>query len=476
MRVWLVNPRTEGMITTELPGYVSKEVGRFPPLGLLALAAFVRSRRGDELRVLDMPAEDMSYDRLADEARRGEPDVVGITGTTHNLVEIKRAAAQVKDARPQAVVVFGGPHVEAFPAEATALPGVDFTVRGEGELPFSLLLDALERGDREPAIPGLGRKDGSGAVLHEPGPAPDDLDSLPYPARDLVDPDRYFYVLGKRSSFTTILSTRGCPYRCIFCSTPRGRYRMRSPGNILDEVEACLAAGAREFHFIDDTFNAARQRLGVVSEEILRRGLAIRWSFRGRVDTLTEEEIVLAKRSGCQRMHVGIENGSDEGLRLLRKGITTAQVERALIWARRHGIATAAYFLIGCPHEKTREDVLRTIDFACRVDPDFALFNILTIYPHTELHDQAVARGLIGAGHWRDFARDPNPGFRMRFWEEHFSPEELVSLLETAYRRFYMRPRVIWRNLVSLGSLGELRHKAAAGLALLRGRGGRRRS
>ena len=149
---------------------------------------------------------------------------------------------------------------------------------------------------------------------------------------------------------------------------------------------------------------------------------------------------------------------------MLRKGITVAQVERAVALARRHGIATAAYFLIGCPHERTRADVLQTLRFACRLDPDFAMFNVLAIYPHTELFDMAVKRGLIGPDEWRGFAADPTPGFRLRFWEEHFTREELAGLLKLAYRRFYFRPPVVWRNLRALNSWSELRHKAAAAL------------
>jgi radical SAM superfamily enzyme YgiQ (UPF0313 family) len=467
MKVWLINPRTEGMITTEVPGYVSKEVGRFPPLGLLYLAATVRRHRPDDVRVIDMPAAEVSYPELARQLAAETPQVAGITGTTHNLVEILRAAETVKAASPGTLVCLGGPHVDAFPREAAALPAIDVVVRGEGERPFLALLERLAQGRAWTDIPGLGYRQAGQVAAPQPAEAVEELDGLPFPARELVQPRHYYYVLGQRATFVTLLSSRGCPYRCIFCSTPHGKYRVRAPAHIAEEIAACRTSGGEEFHFVDDTFNALPGRIEAVSAELLRRGLRIRWSFRGRVDHVSESELRLARRAGCVRMHLGIETGTDAGLRLLRKGITTDQVERAIAWARNCGIATAAYFLIGCPHEKTRADVMQTIEFACRVNPDFALFNILTLYPDTELFAMAVERGLVRPDFWAEFVRQPRSDFQLRFWEESFSPEELADLLRLAYRRFYLRPALIWRTLRSLGSIAELRHKAAAGLAIL---------
>jgi len=457
------------MITTELPGYVSKEVGCFPPLGLLYLAAYAREHGRHTVRVIDMPAENVTYQELAERLRSERPGLVGITGITHNLVEIKRTVECVKNALPDVPVCLGGPHVAAYPREAAELPGVDFALRGEAERPFCELLDAIEQGRSHASVAGLCFRVDGDTVVSEPAAPCQDLDALPFPSRDLLDTGNYYYVLGKRATFTTLLSSRGCPYRCIFCSTPRGTHRGRSAANIVDEMKACIAGGAEEIHFVDDTFNVRPGRLGAVSREILDRGLNAKWSFRGRADTLDRDELALAARAGCVRMHLGVETGCDAGLEVLRKGITTAQVERGLAWARQCGITTAAYFLIGCPHEKTRADVMRTIDFACRTGPDFALFNVLTIYPHTELHSMAIAKGLISEDHWLSFARNPAPDFQMRFWEESFGRDELNDLLRVAYRRFYLRPSLIWQNLKALKSLGELRHKTMAGLSVLLG-------
>jgi len=298
-----------------------------------------------------------------------------------------------------------------------------------------------------------------------------DLDSLPPPARHLVDSSAYFYVLGTRATFTTVMSSRGCPYRCTFCSTPRGGFRARSVSNVVDEMKRCMAAGAEEIHFVDDTFNLESARLAELSREIVRRGLRTRWSFRGRADGVSREALELAARAGCIRFHLGVETGTDEGLKALRKGVTVAEVEEAVRLARRAGIVTAAYFIIGCPHEKSRADVERTLDFAVRLDPDFALFNILAVYPGTELFTRAVEKGVLAPDLWSSFARHPGSDFVLPFWVEHLSHRELDSLLKLAYRRFYLRPALVWRNLRSLGSLNELVRKAQAALSILLGRG-----
>ncbi len=468
MKVWLINPRTEGMISSELPSFVSEEVGCFPPLGLLYVAGYLRAHSSHDLVLLDMPARDMSYEALANSIREEAPDIVGITGTTHNLVEVRRAAETVKSVDSDITVCFGGPHVDAFPEQALALSCIDVAIRGEGEVAFLQYLEAVEADVGFEGVPGLIYRTHGDICSNAPAPLLEDLDTLPFPARDLLNPSDYCYVLGKKSTFTTLLTTRGCPYRCIFCSTPHGACRLRSPESIVDEMESCLKQGAEELHFIDDTFNIHLGRIRAVSEAILARGVKARWSFRGRVDKIDAESLKLARRAGCERIHYGVETGTDEGLKVLRKQITTEQARTALALTRQAGITTVTYFIIGLPHERNREDVLRTISFAIRINPDFAMFNVLAIYPHTELFDRAVERGLVKRELWNGFVTDPQPDFKMRFWDEFLSGAELAELLKLCYRKFYLRPTVVFRNLRQLGSWSELRHKATAALALLK--------
>jgi anaerobic magnesium-protoporphyrin IX monomethyl ester cyclase len=467
MKVLLIQPRTDREIATELPGMVSKEVGTFPPLGILYLAGWLRAKTDHEVFVMDLAARNISLADFATHLERAQPDVVGITAITHTLVGVRDVAELVKEKLPESVVVIGGPHVNAFGSEALALKTVDYAVEGDGERSFGELLEALVTGGALENVPGLHyRLDGEPA-MGAPPQYEKDLDQLPFPARDLVDVKDYFYVLGKRATFATVLSSRGCPFKCTFCSTPHGGYRHRSADNVVDEIKACLAAGAEEIHFVDDTFNLGKGRLAAVSQAILERGVKVRWSFRGRADGITDEGMALAASAGCVRVHLGVETGTEEGLKRLRKGMTLKDIKRGVTLARKHNIVSAAYFILGCPHEPTTKKIWETVKFAIRLDPDFAMFNLLAIYPNTELFDEAVEKKLLTPNFWLEFVRDPRPDFAIPLWEEHLPRKQLQSLLEKAYRRFYLRPRPIIRNLLELRSFAELRRKVEAGMSIL---------
>ncbi len=467
MRIALLQPRTDRAIASEQLSSVSQEVGTFPPLGLLYLAGFLREETAHGVTVIDMDAADIQPAALPELLRRHEAQAVGITAITHNLVGVRDAAEAVRSTLPDLPVIVGGPHVNAFGAETLALKAIDYAIEGDGERSLARLLDALDgRGDLA-EVPGLHYREGNAVRKGAPPHYEEKLDSLPFPARDLLPVDSYFYVLGKRATFATVLSSRGCPFRCTFCSTPHGGYRHRSPDNVVDEMVRCLELGAEEIHFVDDTFNLGKGRRASVSRAIIARGLDVRWSFRGRADGIDDEGMALAKEAGCVRVHLGVETGTDEGLRRLRKGVTLDEIEQAIRLARHHGIVSAAYFILGCPHEPTVADVWSTVRFAIRLDPDFAMFNLLAIYPDTELFDEAVTKGLVRGDLWTRFVRDPQPDFSIPLWEEHLDRQTLQRLLEKAYRRFYFRPAPILRNLRELSSFAELRRKSEAALSLL---------
>lgn len=470
MKILLVNPGTDRSISSELPGGVAREVGRFPPLGLLTMAAFLLEGGKHEVEVIDMPARGVSVSGLAESIAARRPGIVGITAITNNLVEVADTVRAVKKVSPDIRVCLGGPHIDAFPEEAIGLSGVDYTVRGDGERPLSLLLDALSAGEAKPRdVPGLSWKiDGNVAVADKAWFEPDP-GSLPLPARRLVERDDYYYILGGKSTFATVSASRGCPFKCAFCSTPGGGYRAVPPGRVAEELADCVALGAGEVHFVDDAFNLTARRLAEVSREVLRRSVRAKWSIRCRVDALDEESAALAASAGCVRIHLGVETGSDEGMKRLGKGVTVAGVNAAVGLLRRHGIVSAAYFILGCPFEKTVADVRRTVEFAVRLDPDFAMFNALALYPGAPLFEDAARLGLVDPGCWRAFAANPDPEFVAPFWEEHLHRETISGELNRAYRRFYFRPAPVLRELRRLRTPADLARKAGAALALLRG-------
>jgi radical SAM superfamily enzyme YgiQ (UPF0313 family) len=471
MKVVLVNPPAKDSIDTELPGFIASAAGVFPPLGLMYLASYLkRHNRGCDVAILDSAAEGKDVAASLAALSGLSPDVVGITAHTQNLLDVISLVRGIKKIDGRIHVTLGGPHATLFPAASIRIEGVDTVVAGEGEAVFSALVDRLSRGGDLKEAPGVVFKEDGVSRAAGPAASLDGLDSYPFPERRGMDLRPYCYALGSDSGLmTTMISGRGCSGSCVFCSTPRTPHRRRSPGNIADEMEECARMGIREVHFVDDTFNDDAGHAAAVCDEVKRRRLPVTWGIRARADKLSEALLCRLKESGCARVNIGAETSSDHGLSLLGKGITVVQVRDAFSKARKAGLTTAAYFMLGCPHEKTAKDVDKTIDFAVELDPDFAMFNLLTPYPGTALYKDGIQRGIIAKDCWEAFAEHPRKDFRIPCWEEWLSRDELEGLLMKAYRRFYLRPGFVLKTLGNTSGLGSFIQKAKVGIGILKG-------
>jgi radical SAM superfamily enzyme YgiQ (UPF0313 family) len=466
MRILLVNPPIKNLIDSEVPSVVSRGVGVFPPLGLMYLASYIKRYNKYEVRILDAIAESMGYQEIQKYIREYQPQLIGITAHTHNLLDVIAVAKIAKEVNEQIHITVGGAQARIFPQETIEIPNVDSVVIGEGEITFAELSEAIDKKRGLQEIKGLIFKENGRAVETGLREEIKNLDILPFPDRNMINSRHYYYIVNKKVNMTTMLSSRGCPYHCSFCSTPRYSYRVRSPENVVDEIEECLNFSVKEIHFVDDTFNVFPARVVDICEEILKRKLKFRWSFRGRADTVTREMLVKLKESGCERIHFGVETSTNKGLKRIKKGITIEQIKRVFKWTRQVGIATVAYFMIGCPHERNSEDILNTIEFAIQIDPDFALFNVLTVYPGTELYNEGLRREIFKGDPWGDFVRQPRSDFAVPVWKEQFCREELFSLLNLAYRKFYLRPKFILRTIHSIRSFKGFIKKLKAGIKI----------
>lgn len=230
----------------------------------------------------------------------------------------------------------------------------------------------------------------------------------------------------------------------------------------------CQDFGIREMHFIDDLFNADEERVSRICDEITRRAVTIKWSFRGRVDRITKDMLVEAKKAGCSRIHLGVETSSDEGLRILNKGISVSHIRQVFRWTREIGIPTVGYFMIGCPHEKKADDARKTLRFSRELDPDFALFNMLMPYPATKLYDDGLKSGFIKNDYWREFSLNPTKDFKPRPYDRWLSKDELTSLLNEAYKSFYFRPVFLFRVLKNTRGINSFKNRLSTGLDMLR--------
>ncbi|MBA7609981.1 hypothetical protein ES703_17184 [subsurface metagenome] len=365
-------------------------------------------------------------------------------------------------------IVLGGPHVYIYPEETIRLPEVDYLVLGEGEMPFTEFLQNIDNHSALKEIKGIVFKHNGEIINTGTRELIDDLDTLPLPARHLTKINKYSSLLAKGGLVTTMITSRGCPYRCSFCYRPHlgKRFRARSARNVVDEMEGCLNMGVKEILVYDDTFTIDKQRVINVCNLILERGLNITWDIRTRVDIVDRQMLKSLKSAGCERIHYGIESANPEILKVLQKGVTLPQVESAFEMTKEAGITTLAYFMIGSPTE-TKEQVLNTINYAKRLEPDYCHFSVLTPFPATPLYKMGIKKGMF-EDYWREFAANPSKDFKTKFWEENLSWDELTQLLEYAYRSFYSRPRYVLKQMRKVHSFGEFARKAKAGLKVLK--------
>jgi anaerobic magnesium-protoporphyrin IX monomethyl ester cyclase len=449
VRVMLIRPPARHTVESEVPEAVEAENLSYPPLSLLSIAQFLLTQSSHEVKILDAQLDNLDYPELEARVAEWKPEVVGITCFTVQLVDVHNTIQACKRVGVKHVVL-GGPHISDFPRESVGLPGVDAVVKGEGQKPMLDLCNVWAAGGEARGIPGV--------IAHADDPIPEadvyfsnDLDDYPVLDRKLIEYERYYDVMGGGGIFTTMISSRGCPYRCTFCNTPRHRYRVASPGRVCDEIQSCIDLGIREIYFVDDTFNITNKRVHELCDEIIARGLQFSWTVRFRVKGVDRALLEKMKAAGCSRIQFGVEQGTEEGLLRLKKDVTSREIEHAFKLCREVGIRTVAYFMIGTPVERTRQDVLDTIDYSIRLNPDFVMYNILTPFPGTTLYDEGLRDGVLDIEPWLNFMRSPDESFKAQVWDEHFSREELRDLLNVAYKKFYWRPRFVARNLFQIG-------------------------
>lgn len=469
MRVCLIYPLTRHMITTNVPSVVDEVTGCYPPLGILYVAGAIEKAGVHEAHVIDCVAEALDHGQLEERIRKLSPDVVGIQAITFSIVDAYDTARLVKRIDSSIPVVMGGPHVNLFPEETLSLPEVDYLLLGEGENNINPFLDAIERKRDLFSVPGVVYGDSEEIIRYgPPNPLIEDMDSLPMPARRLLNNELYSSVLGKGKRQTTIMSSRGCPAKCIFCDRPHlgKKFRYRSAENVVSEMQSCVERfNIDEFFFYDDTFNINRERVFDICKAIIERKLKTFWDIRARISNVDREMLAALREAGCGRIHLGIESGNKKVLKILKKGVDLDKARDVFRWCREEGIESLAYFMIGSPGEG-RKEIQDTINYALSIDCDYIHVAVTTPFPGTELYRMGLDTGLFKTDYWAKFAGNPTPEFVPELWEENFSRDELVEQMSLLYRKFYRRPAYILRTLAGIRSFSELRRKAKAGLRL----------
>ena len=443
------------------PRKIAKENIVVPPLGIAYLAAVIE-KQGHSVSIIDAFAEALDLHSLEDRVKKIAPDLIGITGMTPVIDNAFRTAGICR--RYAKYVVIGGPHVSVAGSKVfEQCPDVDYVIQGEGEISFPLLVEALERNKDITNVPGVITRDFSNL----PSPLIDELDSIPFPARHLLPNERYRYILSS-GKVTTMFTSRGCPYHCVFCDKAvfGSKWRARSAANVLDEIELVRRDyGIDSIIFYDDLFTLDKKRVLEICQGIIDRELKIEWKCEGRVNLADKETLTLMKKAGCSMIAYGVESGNQKGLDYLNKGTTVEQIRNAFELTKRAGIRPMAYFVLGIPVE-TYDDELRTIDFAKEIKPAYAQFSILSPVPGTKLYDDAVRMG------WYKEVEAKNPMDkdvnRPAIINENWDEEKLVRILREAHRRFYMSPWYIMERIKEVTSFKDFMRKAMAGMKMLR--------
>jgi anaerobic magnesium-protoporphyrin IX monomethyl ester cyclase len=356
-----------------------------PPLGVTYVAAAFESA-GAEVRIFDYIVSRYTPEKLRREIDAFRPDVLGATSVTLNFPGAAEIVCEAKRHRPSLVTLMGGPHV-SFSAERTLndYPGIDLIVAGEGERTIAELMAAGFDPGKWERIPGLVFRRGGQIIDAGPRPFAEDLDALPLPARHLLPLSRY-QALGYSIS---IITSRGCPYSCIFCQGRRmvgNRVRLRKASLVVDEIEEILSYGIDRINVADDLFVSSRGKVKEVCDEILRRGLRFGWSAFARVNTVDLETLKLMRKAGCDSISFGVETGNPEMLKLIRKGITLDQVRHAVSLCREAGIIAHTSFIVGLPGE-TQETLRETGEFAAGLGSLYG-YHFLAPFPGTTVREE----------------------------------------------------------------------------------------
>ncbi|MBX3014573.1 MAG: cobalamin-dependent protein [Caldilineaceae bacterium] len=457
MRVALINPRFRLPIDTRTA----------PHLGLAYLAA-VSEKRGDEVVIFDCDVEKQSVSEFIQEFR---PHIVGITANTPQVKQAWRTARAIREVH-DCPIVLGGPHVSVLPEESCEKPFVDIVVRGEGEDTWIDVCNRLEAYLKDQPefhseaflhpenevfkdCLGITYKTSDGQIhnaLDRPSIA--DLDSLPWPAYHYFKMDRYTnlqpatdHIDGARSF--SIMTSRGCPYRCTFCSQSIMpiKWRSRSPENVLAEWRHLVEDfDAQEIGILDDSANIRIKRLEELAHLVIENNLNhVPWIFVNgiRANLASKELLSLLKTAGLKRTAFGVETGDLEIMKSIDKKIDMETIRQAFKNAKEIGLETIGFFIIGLPGD-TRETMQRTIDFAIELDPVIANFSMMTPYPGTKVYEIVKRQGRFLINDWEDYVFFEQ---QARYEMGEMTAELVEEMYRKAYRQFYLRPSPILRRL-----------------------------
>ena len=397
----------------------SVEVGetKFAPYGVLYLAGYLRSKVADvDIKVTDGLM--IGMEKTVEEIEKFSPDIIGLSATTANSTGAYHLSYIIRDKFPDALIIIGGPHATSMPEDVLTRSSINLVITGEGELSFTEIVKTYDKvKNKNPSnynlVKGLAYMEDGKVKRTGLMPIIENLDDIPFPARDLLDMSKYKgFVLAKKTPESNIFSTRGCPFNCSFCSNSVWKVqkpwlRLRSPKNIMDEVEMLRDRyGIKEYFDTSDEMNSSIEWAISVAKEKIKRKIDMPWKCQLRADLITDELIKALAESGLWYVHLGIESGNQRTLNGIGKNITIEQVINACKILKKYNIKVAGLFMLFNIWEEDGKlvyedlaDTRKTLDFAYSLLKqnlvDYISWTQATPYPGSRLWDNAIKHKII---------------------------------------------------------------------------------
>jgi anaerobic magnesium-protoporphyrin IX monomethyl ester cyclase len=422
---------------------------KYPCLGLAYLSAVLKTT-GVEVLVIDGSFDGIPLDKMVSSIARFNPHILGFTAMTHEIAHVASVALRLKKIIPHTLMVVGGPHSTVAPARTLEeFSAFDLAIIGEGEETFKQIVKELEMeignkiidktegiaaipADKLSLVQGIAWRSGNTVRINQQRAFIQDLDSLPFPD--------YSHLARKIDTYP-IFSSRGCPNNCVFCCRIMGkRIRVRTPKNVVDEIKYALTKFRPTlFDFADETFTFPKARSMAICDLILKEGInkKIKWTAQSRVTLVDQELFNKMKEAGCINVDFGVESGNSKMLKIIKKGITLDDANSAVLAAKRAGLKTGSYFIIGHPFE-TVETIRETINFAAKLNTDSVAFGIMVPYPGTEICEMAKQGDggyKIISERWEDYDKQLGNALEL----ESLSREQLEKWQRKAYLTFYLK-------------------------------------
>lgn len=467
-KIIFINPPTpeKGVLIIrdlDRSGRKTREKIIWPQTNLAYLAAIMK-KEDFNVEIIDCIADRIYWEKLERIINSKKPDYILFNVISSTLSNDMKTTEVAKKLGAKTIAV--GSHVSALPKESLDdFADLDFLIMGEAEETLKELIDSLENKKPLERIKGIGWRRGKRVIINEKRPLISNLDNLPIPLHELLPIKKYrLPFIG--SSFTFVMTSRGCPFQCIFCRSPiawNRVFRRRSPESILKELKYLKQIGVSNILFHSDTFTLYKDWIIDLCQKIIDEKLNIRWICNSRVDTIDREMLDWMKKAGCYMIAYGIESGSQKVLDNARKGITLEQIKKAVIGASEAGIKVWGYFIIGLPGEN-HQTVQETINLAKKLPLTLANFAVAAPYPGTEFFKLVSEKGWLMSKNWEDY--DQNYSAIVNYPE--FSRKEIDQAMKMCYKKYFLRPQALFNLIREIKTFNDIQYLLNVGWLHLR--------